>query len=72
MLKKSSLSDDRWKLIRKAAPPPPSHMKVLSYMEKIDKKFKFYHFRRTKIINFIEIKFLKTNQNLKHKIVITL
>ena len=71
MLKKSSLSDDRWKLIRKAAPPPSSHMKVLFYMDEIDKQLKFYHFWRTKIINFIEIIFLNTNQNLKHKIVIT-
>ena len=55
-----------------AAPPPSSHMKVLFYMEKIDKQLKFYAFWRNKIINFIEITFLNTNQNLKHKIVITL
>ena len=32
-----SLSDDRWKLIRKAAPPPSSHMKVLFCMVFINK-----------------------------------
>ena len=53
-----------------AAPPPSSHMKALFYMEKIDKQLKFYDFWRTKIINFIKITFLNTNQNLKHKIII--
>ena len=46
-----------------AAPPPSSHMKVLFYMEKIDKQLKFYDFWRTKIINFIKITFFNTNQN---------
>ena len=41
-------------------------------MEKIDKQLMFYDFSRTKIINFIKITFLNTNQNLKYKIVITL
>ena len=41
-------------------------------MEKIDKQLKFYDFRRTKIINFIERTFLNTNQNFKHKKGITL